>query len=184
MAVTPTPPTTNYGYLSTIKDPSTRRAVKLILDRLGDIELRSGGIGALTKPLTDDLNAAGNQLKSLKDPTNDRRGHAPVPEVLRPVGDYRGGDLAATDPGGAASTCANPADCPRASRTAPHSATDGSGHGPHPPHRHDRHGDDADCRRPGYPRLGDHHRHHPHRDHPDQHDLHFQQTDRSRVLAR
>ncbi len=72
MAVTPTPPTTNYGYLSTIKDPSTRRAVKLILDRLGDIELRSGGIGALTKPLTDDLNAAGNQLKSLKDPTNDR----------------------------------------------------------------------------------------------------------------
>src|SRR5229473_3056058 len=58
MAVTPTPPTTNYGYLSTIKDPSTRRAVKLILDRLGDIELRSGGIGALTKPLTDDLTAA------------------------------------------------------------------------------------------------------------------------------
>jgi hypothetical protein len=72
MAVTPTPPTTNYGHLSTIKDGATRRVVKLILDRLGDIERRSGGIGTLTKPLTADLNADGNQLKSLKDPTNDR----------------------------------------------------------------------------------------------------------------
>lgn len=79
MAKTHANPTTqatqrNYGHLNRVQDDATRNALKVIMDRLGVLEDKSAGIGTLTASLTDDLNAAGNKLTEVADPTADTDG--------------------------------------------------------------------------------------------------------------
>lgn len=63
------PPHTAYPLLDQIQDPVLQRALKLVFDKIGNVEQLSTGIGTVSAPLTAHLDAAGNQLKAVANPT-------------------------------------------------------------------------------------------------------------------
>lgn len=63
------PPTTSYALLNQITDPRVREVLKLIYDKVGGVEQQAAGIGTLTEPLADHLDAASHRLTALADPT-------------------------------------------------------------------------------------------------------------------
>lgn len=58
-----------YAHLSKIQDPHTRRLLKLILDQTGSLNNQAQSIGAVTQPLTQHMDANGNKVENLQDPT-------------------------------------------------------------------------------------------------------------------
>lgn len=60
-----------YPGLSTVPDQATRQVIKLTMDRLGNLEQQILGLGALTKPLTANLDAAGKLVQNLAAPSAD-----------------------------------------------------------------------------------------------------------------
>lgn len=60
---------TRYPSLDQAQDPAVRQVLKLIFDKIGLLEAQAAGIGTVNQPLTTPLDAAGNRLTALADPT-------------------------------------------------------------------------------------------------------------------
>lgn len=58
-----------YAWLSQIKDPIVREAVRQILDRLGIVEGQAADVGKVTQKLSKPLDAGLHQINKVRDPT-------------------------------------------------------------------------------------------------------------------
>ena len=58
-----------YGLLSKVTDPHLRQLLKVLLDQTGNLNDQAAAIGTITQPLATHMDANGNKVQNLKDPT-------------------------------------------------------------------------------------------------------------------